>query len=123
MPSPEIQAYLEAKEKWQMACMAEQAAWQMANVPEDESRVAALAAGDAATEAYRIYWSAWLAVLPSLGFTPALLDYRLSDSGRCLEEEFVWFPILVEEFDGNREAAEVAWALGLRPAGYSEATP
>ena len=36
--------------------------------------------------------------------------------GGPLVDEFVWFPLLVEEFDGDREAAEAAWALGQRPS-------
>lgn len=33
-------------------------------------------------------------------------------------DEYAYFPLLVDELGGNRDAAEVAWALGQRPAGY-----
>ena len=36
----------------------------------------------------------------------------------ALLAEYVWFPLLVDEFDGDHEAAEAAWALGQRPIIY-----
>ena len=51
-------------------------------------------------------------------------EYRRND-GVTTEAVFYpdWMSRLAEEFGGNREAAEVAWALGQRPNGYPEDTP
>lgn len=40
-----------------------------------------------------------------------------------LEDEFLWFPLLVDQFGGDLEAAEAAWALGARPTGYPQGAP
>jgi hypothetical protein len=33
---------------------------------------------------------------------------------------YVWMPLLTAEYDGDEEAAQVAWALGERPAEHPE---
>jgi hypothetical protein len=36
------------------------------------------------------------------------------------EDLFVFFPLLVDEYNGDDTAAQIAWHLGQRPAGYPE---
>lgn len=38
-----------------------------------------------------------------------------------LEDEFVWFPLLLDQHGGDRSAAETAWALGMRPTAFPRA--
>lgn len=101
MSSPEIQAYLETIQ----ACMDD---------PLDDTRAVECEEAFCRVLPPRIraYWA-----------SISWLDRHERGTGFHLafEDEYVWFPLLVNEFDGNREAAEVAWALGQRPAAYPRA--
>ena len=43
------------------------------------------------------------------------LPYEDSD---YYEQQYVWLPLLVEEFGGDRDLAETAWALGQKPKDF-----
>ena len=109
MSSPEIQAYLEAKAEYLRASDeslrhskggTENVSWRLLDAAKDKSEelLAACLPSRLRTGVGKFFLSAYMA--------------------NELENEFVYFPVLVDELGGNREAAEVAWALGQRPAGY-----
>ena len=110
MPSPELHAYLEARN---------------ARGAAEEGFLATLGtSADASAQADRLrvakgqQFQALKALLP-----PRLAARIVAPKDLhvvLLEDEFVWFPLLVEEFDGNKEAAEVAWSLGQRPTCHSD---
>lgn len=105
MATPEIRAYLAAREEANAAEGRYYAAITVSQALAGLGRAAQPRAGEALT-----------ACLPprlrATYYTPAERD-RLAD-------HFVYFPLLVDQFDGDAEAAEAAWALGARPAGYPE---
>ena len=107
MPRPEIRAYLEVrKARYDAEAVFLSALAIFANASEQAG-----ALRDAKAEQFR----ALRALLPV-----AVSDrIPTCDRGAApLEDQFVWLPLLVDEFDGNIKAAEVAWALGQRPAAW-----
>ena len=105
MPSPDIRAYLEIRQtRYEAEAVFLAALGMFANASEQ---------ADALRKAKAEQFRALRALLPE-----AMSD-RIPTCDRDtapLEDQFVWLPILVDEFDGNIKAAEVAWALGQRPA-------
>ena len=103
MATPEIQAYLEARAKYEAAVHAHKEAEQVMHE--------ALAAAD---EAY------------VAAFPPRIREHVVSSDfkSQCvinaMADELIWFPLLVDEFGQDREAAEAAWALGQRPSAYTD---
>ena len=108
MPSPQLQAYLAAREK---ALALDRACDEAVGTSAElfQALEAAILADTARCEALAPLLPARIAA-----------QVRSTSQAACLEDEFVWFRLLVEEFGGNREAAENAWALGQRPNGYPE---
>jgi len=117
MPSPEIQAYLAARN----ARYAVEEAFFADGVMAAPER--GLDGCDAMVEAQTAQFDALKACVPARvasRITTGWLKGFGDTHAVLLEDEFVWFPLLVDEFDGNQEAAEVAWHLGQRPNGYPE---
>ena len=42
------------------------------------------------------------------------------DKPTPIEDVHIFLPLLVDEFEGNEDAARAAWALGVRPADYPQ---
>jgi hypothetical protein len=105
MPSPEIQAYLEARKARNAA--------EEVFLAELETSANVSAQADVLRAAKEAQFEALKGLLPSR------LAARMSPPTDLhvvlLEDEFVWFPLLTEQFHGNEEAGEVAWSLGQRP--------
>jgi hypothetical protein len=109
MPSPQLQAYLAARQtRYAAEAVFLEQLETRANVSAEASALFALK-----QEQFR----ALRALLP-----PLIADRMLDKDSHVvlLEGHFVWLPLLAEEIGATTAAAEVAWALGQRPNGYPD---